>query len=88
LRLLMAFTLAYLFTLLLGQDPLAQQARAFFETQRRHPRHGSCRVLSVLSMALYVMSDPKWQARAWNRLLQILAALARDHGVHLSLRPP
>lgn len=88
LRLLMAFTLAYLFTLLLGQDPLAQQARPFFELQRRHPRHGTARVLSVLSMALYMISDPRWQRRAWDRLLRILSRLVRGRGVSLPLVLP
>jgi len=70
LRLLMAFTLAYLFTLLLGQDRLAQQARAFFEVPRRLPRHGTKRILSVLSMALYMISDPRWQKRSSQCLLK------------------
>lgn len=81
LRLLMAFTLAYLFTLLLGQDRLGQQARPFFETPRRHPRHGTTRVLSVLSVALYLISDPRWQPRAWVRLLTLLRRLAHGQGL-------
>ena len=88
LRLLMAFTLAYLFTLLLGQDPLAQKARVFFECPRRHPRHGTHRVLSVLSVALYMMADPQWQSRAWQRLLRILSKLAHHRGVCLAPLPP
>jgi hypothetical protein len=89
LRLLMAFTLAYLFTLLLGQDPLAQQARPFFELQRQRPRHGTARVLSVLSIALYMISDPRWQRRAAERLLRILSRLVRGRGVSLPpLLPP
>ena len=38
LRLLMAFTLAHLLTLLRGQDPLAERARAYFKPPRRTPR--------------------------------------------------
>ncbi len=84
LRVLMAFTLAYLFTLLLGQDRLAQQARPFFETQRRIPRHGTARRLSVLSMALYMISHPRWQQPSCTRLLQILLRLLRGRGAPLS----
>ena len=83
LRLLMAFTLAYLLTLLLGQDPLAEKARPYFETQRRTPRHGTRRVLSVLSIAVYMLADVRWQERALRRFLQILRRLTCGRGVAL-----
>jgi hypothetical protein len=83
LRLLMGFTLAYLIVLLLGQDPLAQQLRPFFQQARRCSRHGTCQILSVLSMALYLLSDPRWQQQARNRLTQILSRLAQGRGVAL-----
>ena len=63
LRLLMGFTLAYLIVLLLGQDPLARRRRPFFEQTRRHPRHGTNKVLSVLSIALYLLSDARWGSK-------------------------
>jgi len=83
LRLLMGFTLAYLVTLLLGQDSFAEQLRPFFEQARRASRHGTRKVLSVLSMALYVLSDPRWEQQARNRLMQILSRLARGCGAAL-----
>src|SRR2546430_8858592 len=49
LRVLMGFTLAYLMVLLLGTDPFAEKLRPYFEQQRRKPRHGTCKVLSVRS---------------------------------------
>ena len=64
LRLLMGFRLAYLIVLLRGEDPLAERLRPFFEQPRRCPRHGTNKVLSVLSMALYLRSDPRWEQRA------------------------
>lgn len=89
LRLLMAFTLAYLLTLLLGQDPLAEKARPYFEAQRRVPRHGTPRVLSALSMALYLLADASWQPRALRRLRHILRRLARGCAVALpAVLPP
>jgi len=64
LRVLMGFTLAYLIVLLLGTDPFAEKLRPYFEQQRRKPRHGTCKVLSVLSIALQVLSDSRWEQRA------------------------
>jgi hypothetical protein len=83
LRLLMGFTLAYLMVLLLGQDPLAEKVRPLFEQRRLRPRHGTNRVLSVLSIALYLLSDPRWEQRARQRWTQILARLAQGRGVAL-----
>src|SRR2546429_899569 len=83
LRVLMGFTLAYLIVLLLGTDPFAEKLRPYFEQQRRKPRHGTCKVLSVLSIALQVLSDSRWEQRARKRLIEILARLARGRGVAL-----
>jgi len=83
LRLLMGFTLAYLLTLLLGQDPWAEKLRPCFEVPRRHARHGTRRILSVLSMALYLLSDPTRASRARHRLARILARLTLGRGVTL-----
>jgi hypothetical protein len=83
LRVLMGFTLAYLIVLLLGTDPLAERLRPYFEQERRKPRHGTRKVLSVLSIALHVLSDSRWQQQARKRLMQILARLAQGRGVAL-----
>jgi hypothetical protein len=84
LRLLMGFTLAYLVTLLLGQHPEAEKLRACWERPRATPRHGTCRLLSVLSLALHWLSGPQRQAQAWQRLGEILLGLARGDGVRLA----
>jgi len=81
LRLLMAFTLAYLLVLLLGQDPWAEKLRPFFEVKRHHPRHGTCKTLSALSIALYLLADPRWSAPARRRFLLILSRIANGRGV-------
>lgn len=81
LRLLMGFTLAYLLVLLLGQDPLAEKLRPDFESPRRHPRHGTRKVLRALSMALYLLSDPRWAAPARQRFAHILSRIANGKGV-------
>lgn len=81
LRLLMGFTLAYLLVLLLGQDPLARRLRPFFEQMRHRPRHGTNKVLSVLSIALYLLSDARWAQGARKRLSRILWRLAQGRGV-------
>ena len=81
LRLLMAFTLAYLLVLLLGEDPLAEKARPYFESQRRRPRHGTRKVLSALSVALYMLATQRWAARALRRFIKILARITSGSGV-------
>lgn len=83
LRILMGFTLAYLIVLLLGSDPLAEKLRPYFERERRKARHGTRKVLSVLSIALHVLSDPRWQQQAQKRLMQVLSRLAQGRGVAL-----
>jgi len=83
LRLLMGFTLAYLIVLWLGQDPWAERLRPHWEQQRRKPRHGTRKVLSVLSIALYLLSHARWEQRARKRLMEILARLAQGRGVAL-----
>jgi hypothetical protein len=83
LRVLMGFTLAYLIVLLSGTDPLAERLRPYFEQGRRQPRHSTRKVLSVLSIALQVLSDSRWQQQARKRLMQILARLAQGRGVAL-----
>jgi hypothetical protein len=79
----MGFTLAYLIVLLLGSDPLAEKLRAHFERARRTPRQSTRKILSVLSIAPHVLSDPRWQQQAQKRLMQILARLAQGRGVAL-----
>jgi hypothetical protein len=81
LRLLMGFTLAYLILLLLGQDPLAEKLRPYFEQPRHRDRHGTPKILSVLSIALYLLSDPHWEQRARERWVQILSRLAAGRGI-------
>ena len=83
LRVLMGFTLAYLIVLLLGTDPLAEKLRPHFERERHKPRHGTRKTLSVLSIALHVLSDSRWQQQARKRLMQILGRLAQGRGVAL-----
>ena len=81
LRLLMAFTLAYLLVLLLGQDPLAESARPYFEVPRRRPRHGTGKALSALSVALYMLAAQRWALRALRRFREILSRITQGRGV-------
>ena len=77
----MGFTLAYLMVLLLGQDPLARRLRPLFKQPRRHPRHGTKKVRSVLSVALHLLSDSRWGRTMRKRLRAILSRLAQGRGV-------
>lgn len=55
--------------LLLGSDPLTEKLRPYFDRERRKARHGTRKVLSVLSIALHVLSDLRWQQQARKRLM-------------------
>jgi hypothetical protein len=71
-RLLLAFCLAYILCVLLGESPLGKQAREAFEIPRHIPHHGTCRTLSALSIAMLILSHPAWVERAISLLLKII----------------
>jgi Transposase DDE domain len=71
-RLLLAFCLAYILCVLLGESPLGEQARKGFEIPRRMARHGTRRTLSALSMAMLILSHPAWIQRAIALLMKII----------------
>lgn len=76
-RLLLAFCIAYCLALVLGVSPEAQNARLDLEVQRRRARHGTRRTLSVLSLAMLILSHPRWRPGAWRRLRLIAARIAQ-----------
>ena len=86
-RLLLAFCIAYCLALVLGVAPEAQQARRDLEIPRRRPRHGTCRTLSVLSLAMQMLAHPRWRRKAYRRLQRIAADLAAGRRV-LKRGPP
>jgi hypothetical protein len=71
-RLLLAFCLAYVLCVLLGDSPLGEEARKVFEIPRHTPRHGTRRTLSALSIAMLMLSHPTWEERTILLLLKIL----------------
>jgi hypothetical protein len=76
-RLLLAFCIAYCLALALGVSPEAERARLDLEVQRRRARHGTQRTLSVLSLAMLMLSHPRWRLSAWRRLRLIAARIAQ-----------
>jgi hypothetical protein len=76
-RLLLAFCLAYCLALVLGVSPEAERARTDLEVRRRQARHGTQRTLSVLSLAMLMLSHPRWRLGAWRRLRLIAARIAQ-----------
>jgi len=80
-RLLLAFSLSYLLCLALGSTEEAQVIRAFVEIPRRHPRHGTTRTLSVLSIGILRLSLKKFTKQADRDLLKMLHRLSRGKGV-------
>jgi hypothetical protein len=63
-RLLIAFCLAYILCVSLGDSPLGEKARAMFEIPRGSPRHGTRRLLSALTLAMLMPFHPAWRERA------------------------
>jgi len=88
-RLLLAFSLSYLLCLALGSTQEAQAVRAFVEIQRRKPRHGTTRTLSVLSIGILRLSLKKFSKQAYRALLKMIFRLSRGKGViQWCLSPP
>ncbi len=85
-RLLLAFCIAYCLALVLGVSKEARQARKDLEVPRRRPRHGTCRTLSVLSLAMQMLSHPRWRERALDRIRAIAVRLG--NGQRLLQRGP
>lgn len=88
-RLLLAFSLSYLLCLALGSTKEALVVRAFVEIERRKPRHGTTRTLSVLSIGILRLSLRKFSKQAYQDLLKMLQRLSRGKGViQWCLSPP
>jgi len=88
-RLLLAFSLSYLLCLALGSTEEAVVVRAFVEIERRKPRHGTTRTLSVLSIGILRLSLKKFCKQAERDLFKMLRRLCRGKGViEWCLSPP
>jgi len=88
-RLLLAFSLSYLLCLALGSTEEALIVRSFVEIERRKPRHGTTRTLSVLSIGILRLSLKKFSKQADQELLRMLRRLSRGRGViQWCLLPP
>ena len=80
-RLLLAFSLSYLLCLALGSTEEALVVRSFVEIERRKPRHGTTRTLSVLSIGILRLSLKKFSKQADQELFKMLRRLSRGRGV-------
>lgn len=90
-RLLLAFCLAYILCVLLGDSPVGRQARQVFERPRRQPRHGTTRTLSALSVSMLMLSHPDWFPRSLQYLLKLIRHAIKRHALlpqGLRLIPP
>jgi hypothetical protein len=88
-RLLLVFSLTYLLCLALGSTEQAQSVRAFVESPRRTPRHGTRRTLSVLLIGILQLSLPRFRTQAFKNLLSVIQRLASGKGLlSISHIPP
>ena len=85
-RLLLAFALAYILVVLLGASKLACRWRPRFETRRRQPRHGTCAVLSVLSLGRLMLATTSLRRQSWAWLSRLIGNLCKFKSA-LSLVP-
>ncbi len=83
-RLLLAFCLAYILCVIMGDSQLGHHARQTFEIPRRHPRHGTSRTLSALSVAMLMLSHQDWLLKSLHYLLHLITHAAQNH----ALLPP
>ena len=88
-RLLLALTVAYTLTVLLGSGPAARRVRADCEVLRCSPRHGTRRRLSALSIGILLISLTRFAALARQTLSDLLRALgAGTSASRLAVSPP
>jgi hypothetical protein len=80
-QLLLAFSLSYLLWLALGSTEEPQAVRAFVEIKRYKPRHGTTRILSVLSIGILQLSLKKFSKQAYRDLLKMIHRLSRGRGI-------
>lgn len=82
-RLLLAFCLVYAVLVLLGVTPAGVRARRDLEILRRRPRHGTRRTLSVLSVAMLMLTHPRHGARALRAVCRLLERWSRTRAYRL-----
>ena len=90
-RLFLAFCLEYILCVLLGESPMGCQAREVFERPRRHPRLGTTRTLSDLSVSMLTLSHPDWFQQSLRYLLKLVFHATKRHALlpkKLRLIPP
>ena len=85
-RLLLGFLIAYTLAILLGS--LSESARKFFEIPRKKPRHGTSRTLSVLTLAMNLLSHPVWRYRSYLFLLDLVHRIVNDYSTLPNKAPP
>ena len=83
-RLLLAFCLVYAVLLLLGVTPAGVRARRDLEILRQHPRHGTRRTLSTLSIAMLMLTHPRHAERARTALCRLLERWTRARSYRLT----
>ena len=85
-RLLLGFLVAYCLALAVGTSSEAKAARRDLEIPRKKPRHGTTRTLSVLFLAMLMLSHRRWRRKA-NLCLVALAGRAGTKRSVMSRRP-
>lgn len=88
-RLLLILTVAYIVAVLLGACAASKMVREHCEVLRSTPRHGTRRRLSALSVAILLLSLPRFYDLARQALEKLLEAMSRGlSATRLATNPP
>jgi hypothetical protein len=80
-RMLLCVAIVYIILIAMGETDTAQRMRKAMEIRRRKPRHGTRRTLSVLSIALLVLSQVLYGSRTSPFLLLHELMTVWSHGL-------
>jgi len=78
---LLCVAIVYIILIAMGETDTAQRMRKAMEIRRRKPRHGTRRTLSVLSIALLVLSQVLYGSRTSPFLLLHELMTVWSHGL-------
>lgn len=81
LRLLMAFSLAYILVMMMGSSKWAESLREFMETARKYPKNNTSKILSALTLGLSLLGNSVFSIEAWRKINEIIYKLTTGNGI-------
>ena len=81
LSLLMAFSLAYMLVIMMGESKWAESLREFMQTERKFPKNNTSKILSALTLALSLLGNSVFWIKAWRKINEIIYKLTIGNGI-------